>query len=607
MPLAAQQFDYQQLEPAAIPKAKTLDFSSIEQHWAPVMLHTAPAPGVPGTPTEYASKKRAAWQRRMALETSSTQPAGKTATGFVQVEDDFQGNSFNFSLPNDNDIAISDSGWIVSVINTNISIFDTTGSLRGFSSLADFGNELGNLERTFDPRVVYDPVADRFIIVYLNGSLDTTNSVIVAFSETNDPRDDWHLYQLPGNPQNNGTWSDFPSIAINQNDLFIGLNTFTNGSVNNSGFIETVFWQIGKAEGYAGDSLQTLYYHDIIARGDTTFNLCPVDPADSLRGPEMYLLSNRLLAEENDSLFVFRVTNSVASGQAALELQTVVLNQAYGLPPAAKQSTPAKLLDTNDARIQAAMRDGTRIYFTCNTVIPSDGTPGIYYGVLNLVPGGTPTVHFTDYIHAFALDVAYPNIAWAGPDRWIIGAVFSSENVSPGSCAFAVVDTAVQQSPNTIRDGIGNLNLQLDTLERWGDYTGLARRWSVPGEVWFSGSYASGSNRNESWIGKLSIQNPVSRPEENPSTGSQTTVYPNPVVFDWFTVELYSPHFRVVEIRLREAATGRLVRTLYRDRLKAGTSEFRFNRAPLSAGVYLLEVQDTQTGERIGTHKVVVE
>ena len=72
--------------------------------------------------------------------------------------------------PNDNDVSIGNSGQIISVVNTNFVMYNDTGKFLLSKSLSNFGKALGTLNRTYDPRTIYDPIADRFIVVFLQGT-----------------------------------------------------------------------------------------------------------------------------------------------------------------------------------------------------------------------------------------------------------------------------------------------------------------------------------------------------------------------------------------------------------------------------------------------------
>ncbi|MEZ5014183.1 MAG: hypothetical protein R2794_07815 [Chitinophagales bacterium] len=73
------------------------------------------------------------------------------------------------SVPNDNDLAISNGGKIISVINSSIYIYDMDGTFLQTLSLAAFADTLDIPDIKFDPKVVYDPVNDKFIITTASG------------------------------------------------------------------------------------------------------------------------------------------------------------------------------------------------------------------------------------------------------------------------------------------------------------------------------------------------------------------------------------------------------------------------------------------------------
>ena len=53
--------------------------------------------------------------------------------------------------------------------------------------------QLGLLDRYYDPKVIYDPLSDRFILVFLEGSTSSDTRIVVGFTETNDPTQTWNF------------------------------------------------------------------------------------------------------------------------------------------------------------------------------------------------------------------------------------------------------------------------------------------------------------------------------------------------------------------------------------------------------------------------------
>ncbi|MBL7917422.1 MAG: hypothetical protein JNM96_03435, partial [Bacteroidia bacterium] len=214
----------------------------------------------------------------------------------------FFANPWGYSTPNDNDMAISDSGMLVSVINTNIHVRNVvTNSVSPFKSLAAWTTPINNLHQEFDPKVMYDPDKDRFVMMCMVGFTDSTSKMIVGFSQTNNPALNWNLYTIPGDPLNYGLWSDYPMIAMTEKELFLSVNLLYNDSTWQAGFVETLVWQMKKDSGYAGLPLGSVLHSNIKFNGKAIRNLCPAKGGSSVKSPNMYFVSNRNLASKKDT------------------------------------------------------------------------------------------------------------------------------------------------------------------------------------------------------------------------------------------------------------------------------------------------------------------
>ena len=81
-----------------------------------------------------------------------------------------------------------------------------------------------SFENYYDPKLIYDPIQDKFILVFLKDNDAANSRIIVCFSTTNNPADPWNVYRLSGNPLNNNRWTDFPAISLSENGLVITAN-----------------------------------------------------------------------------------------------------------------------------------------------------------------------------------------------------------------------------------------------------------------------------------------------------------------------------------------------------------------------------------------------
>ncbi len=166
-------------------------------------------------------QKNAPRHRSVAQKTASTVMQPVVSINFVADS--------SSEIPPDNYTAVSKNNKGMTVMNDLVSVHDaTTGNYLTRTSLYQLSIAVG-LNNTFttdnnyryDPKVVYDPVADRFICVMLNGTDQYNFHAVIGFSKSNDPDSGWYFYKIYGDYRGDTTWFDYPSIAITQNELFV--------------------------------------------------------------------------------------------------------------------------------------------------------------------------------------------------------------------------------------------------------------------------------------------------------------------------------------------------------------------------------------------------
>ena len=278
------------------------------------------------------------------------------------------------AIPPDNTAAISNDGNIVSVVNSNICFAKEDGTIEvANQSLTTFYQELTNISSfIFDPKVLYDPQDDRFILVLLSGNNSSTSQLVVSFSSSSDPLEEWHHYLLDGDPSNQGIWTDFPSIGLSSEDFFISGNLFDD----QSGFEETVVWQMDKDAGYAGENeIETVIFEDVeIPNGNNAFTIKPtVINNDSEYGPNYYMVCTRW---GGNNLFLYEIDDKVENDP---ELSVFGLNPStsYSFPPNGDQKGTDKTMDTGDIRAKSAFVQNNKVYMAFSSQ-HSSGHAGVY-------------------------------------------------------------------------------------------------------------------------------------------------------------------------------------------------------------------------------------
>lgn len=524
----------------------------------------------------------------------------KTMVAEPIVEGTYPGNTTGSGTPLDNHLAISKGGYIVAVQNTNFGVYNTSGQQLQQKSLSTLAQGLGLNNTKYDPRVIYDPLHDRFIIVFLNGSSASSSHVIVGFSATNNPTGAWFMYALEGNLKDNiivteDVWTDYPSIGISTEELFITGNLFTdNGYFKGAGI-----WQIALNEGYTGATLNPTVYVT------TYFSLMPVTGATQPYGPDMYFIRNNI--GNGNQVHVHYMTNSAANGGVLNNPVTLPTTLNYSLPPDAPQNGTSLKLSTNDSRIQSAYLENNIIVYAFN--IGLNGRPSIYYGMIYLNSMGL-NFAFADaiYITHPQYAIAFPSVVYAGcssndGNNSLLFVDYSSANNYPGIGAFAV-DAIGDYSDMAIAfEGNGPIGFGTGTF-RWGDYTGAALRQDGSNQIWAYGAIGNPIGINTPRLAQFSTQLCQTTPIQPPTqTPLQFNAYPSPF-YNEITITFDVPKTCDVDVYILDV-NGKILKNLVSDKLYAGHARFTMSLQELPKGIYFIQI--IQGKQILANRKIIKE
>ncbi len=551
---------------------------------------------------------------------TNVQPSFKTQ----QVSEDppIIGQTFvsnlEFSQPNDNDLAISDDGWLVSVVNSSIFMTDVNDtSYEAMEiSLNEFVLPLDTLISVYDPKVVYDPNEDRFILAFLNEFDSENSSIILCFSSTNNPTELWNLYEVEGNPLENNTWTDYPMLALTENELFITANLLQDGLGWIEGFAGTIVWQFDKSKGYAGETLETGLWTQTVFNGNPVRNAIPIEGGSALYGPNLYLLSNRNFSENNDSIFFMEITGDLDDENAELKVDLLKSEVPYGVPPNGRQVANNKLLLTNDARILGAYYEEDRIHFVSTTLVPETGLAGVYHGIIEDVTGERNLS--VSIISDTLKDYAYPNLSYTGfpgDDQCIISFDHTSPEDYPGGSAIFYRKGEYSEVV-ILKEGtksIGSLSpSSTPSYYRWGDYTGSERQYSQPGVVWTTGTFGklagagpSAQGQRGNWVAQLTT--PFGAPAVGTPSLSNTInvkTFPNPSN-NFIYIDFNLDNDQILKMRLYNIE-GKLIKDLHTCYAHQGKNQFKFSTHHLPSNIYILKITNAHN-ELIANQKIIVE
>lgn len=530
-------------------------------------------------------------KQKKHVNSSSSEKTTQTVNPVIGAN--WLGNINNGSSPLDNSIAISNAGIIVSVANTTLEIDDINGNLLYYNDIPTFFND-PSITNTCDPVVLYDRTADRFILFFQECSANSANSFLcVCFSKTNNPATGgWWQYKFNGNPLNNNCWFDYPKMAISNNELYITGNLFDNSG----NFNQAILYQIQKSNGYSGGSLNWQYWNNIAG---SPFTLLPLSNGQGLSyGPGCFLVATN--AAGSSTIKLYDLTDDLTATNEQLNYYTASTT-SYTPAGNALQLGSSCLLDNGDCRALSGFYLNGIIHFVFHSDI-GGGWNGINYNRLTV---SSITNQSSTYGLVGSFDYSYPSVssyATSVSDKSVmIGFGRSGSSIRPEVRVVNCDNSMNWSSSSLVKASLGYVSYTSTTKERWGDYTGTARKHnsSAP-SIWMNGMFGNTSNTWDTWIAEIRDNTTLGINETQPK--EEIKVFPNPIV-ETFTVEFNLLENTNLVISIFDIS-GKLIKELYNGKGLSGENVFSFNKANLAKGTYFLIINNT--AQTIKNEKITI-
>jgi hypothetical protein len=353
-----------------------------------------------------------------ALVTDGNAPnpfARTSQTTAVGVGKQFVANHLSLVAPCDNAMAISDSGFIVSVDNYTVEYYDDTPDslLQHQFHRVFFGDTSLNFV-SFDPRVIYDRYAQRFILVTVTNADSAANQILLSVSKGQDPRNGWHHYRINSDTLTENTWLDYPTIGVNKHELFISGNVVLDASNDLEG---NKIWQIRKREITQGQPATFKVWQNVQdADGDFGFTVFPL--SDGLMGDDydhgMYFASTDLVFSTTNSqdLNWFWISDTLDAPGVNLMAMETNAGIAYSAALNAFQLGSQEQIDISNCRVSSGYHlNGVLNFVYCKN------TGGFSTVVLNQLDVNTNVnQRFAWGFSSGHWDYTFPSIAFWGSD-----------------------------------------------------------------------------------------------------------------------------------------------------------------------------------------------
>jgi hypothetical protein len=460
-----------------------------------------------------------------ATASPSSKRAAAALTGFPGLGDN------NSSIPPDTGGAVG-PGHLVVALNSQIEIQTRTGALISVVGLLSFWSSLG-VGSVTDPRVIYDPYGQRWVIVTVGDPQTSGSAILVGVSHNSDPTAGWDLYKVPVDSSGQ-FWADFPTLGFNKNWIVVGANIFT---IQGTFFEFANLYVFDKANLYAGGSaLFTLLQDDTGG-----FSMNPALTYDP-NVATLYLLES--WSSANGLLRMSTITGAVGSE---------VLTSGVALPTSpqpwhavestlnfAPQLGSTRDIDTDDDRLDwTVYRNGS--LWTAQTIfLPATGTPNrcsVQWWQIDTAAGDLGGIQQRGRIDdpTAALFFAYPSIGVNRENDAMVGySRFSAVQFAGADFSWRMAGDApgTLRAETVLKAGEGPYFKDFGSGDnRWGDFSSTVVDPLDDLSLWTLQEYAASNNNWGTWWGELSptaSATPSATPTPSPTPSPTPTPQPSP-------------------------------------------------------------------------------
>ena len=406
---------------------------------------------------------------------------------------------------------------LMTTLNTEVRIQDRDGAVISTVSLNTWWASVRDPSPdTFDPKVLYDHGAGRWMLTACANSRGPDSALVMAVSATSDPTGLWHLYYFDGDPDDI-LWVDYPSMGFNKDYIAVNVNMFPVTEL--AGAFENHTYIFKKADLYAGSAVTPVVDKDLSGWGTNV-------PAITHSATEtnLYMVAN--------------IDGNYEGGYAVLGLSRIypkggdvddpVLEARYSFPNLnqpfdtyltdrldfAPQLGSEQKIQTNDGRIQNAVFRNGSLWTTHTAYLAVGGSPtrtAVYWWQLQVdgtqAPlqwgsvGGTDS----DFFYAF------PSIAVNASNDVLIGYTrYAADQYAHAAYSFRYGTDPANglRGERVLKDGEAPYYKTFGgDRNRWGDYSSTVVDPLDDDSFWTIQEYAStpseGYDRWGTWWGQI--------------------------------------------------------------------------------------------------------
>jgi len=442
------------------------------------------------------------------------------------------------SFPPDTMGDVGPTQYVVAVNGWIRSFSKTTGTADGVlnANIDTFFSSVRNGTTTTDPRIKYDRLSQRWIVVIINTPA-SNNRVLVATSNTSTITAGtvWTFYFFQINTVtpagDNNCFADYPTLGVDANALYIGVNNFCP-----TNFAGTSGYVVRKSSVLSGGPIVVTAFRGLVptSSSDGAYTPQGVDNPDPTATVGYFIgVSNAVFGR----LILRRVSDPGGTPTISSDILLSVPSTAYAstVPHLGNTGGTNGNLDSLDDRLyQAYLRNG-RIYAAHNIGLNSSGTSSStpdrtgsrWYEIENLATTPTLRQSGTWFDNAASNPKNYwiPSIMVTGQGHIALGGSSAGANDRvnaatigrlSGDTLGTLQSTAIYTSSSTAYNPAGDSGGT--SGRRWGDYSYTSVDPEDDMTMWTIQQYCHASNSYAVRIAKLIAPPPASIASASPST-----------------------------------------------------------------------------------------
>ena len=411
-----------------------------------------------------------------------------------QIALNFTGSTLHLNSENTPPNANGASGLdhYVEIVNGRYAVYDkATGNVVASSTDRVFWSGGGisfapDIEVS-DPRVLFDPLSQRWFAsgLDLRRSTFEENRLLLGVSKTSNPLDGWNTIAFDPDP-GTGYFSDFPTLGIDANGVYLGANYFEVG-----------------ATAVAGKTVVSIPKLDLLSATPTVANRTgfgllsntvgglTLQPAVnfSASATQGHLLGQGPLVLRQ--LKVTGIDNASGPGPATLGATTNATVPAYGPPGNLLQPDGTATLRNIDTRLGATVYEVNGVLHGVQVTQVAGRSAIRWYRVVAatglLLESGTLSEPGVDY--------TFPSIA--ANENGVVMIGFNKTSLREFVSSYAVAGETVAGAttfgiPFLLKAGVANYHyFPVNGLSRWGDFSSINVDPTDPNVFWTNQEFVS--------------------------------------------------------------------------------------------------------------------